>query len=89
MLLAQPSAQDTEALKKGWQALHRKSCPHNYNFQMHTVHSDEQLKPQILIEQAVVLGLRGMAITDHHSIHGYQVAQNGINETRQHYPHKL
>ncbi|YAI81984.1 MAG: PHP domain-containing protein [cyanobacterium endosymbiont of Rhopalodia sterrenbergii] len=87
-MLTQPSAQDTEALKKVWQTLHRKSCPYNYNFHMHTIHSDGQLKPQVLIEQAVALGLRGMAITDHHSIDGYQVAQNWINETRQHHPHK-
>ncbi|XTZ12131.1 MAG: PHP domain-containing protein [cyanobacterium endosymbiont of Rhopalodia inflata] len=87
-MLTQPSAQDTEALKKVWQTLHRESCPHNYNFHMHTVHSDGRLKPQVLIEQAVALGLRGMAITDHHSINGYQVAQNWINETRQHHPYK-
>ncbi|WP_119260055.1 PHP domain-containing protein [cyanobacterium endosymbiont of Rhopalodia gibberula] len=87
-MLTQPSAQDTKALKKVWQALHQKSCPYNYNFHMHTVHSDGQLKPQVLIEQAVELGLRGMAITDHHSINGYQVAQNWINETRQYHPHK-
>ncbi len=83
----QPSAQDTEALKEVWQTLHRESCPYDYNFHMHTIHSDGQLKPLGLIAQAVAIGLKGMAITDHHSINGYQVAQNWIDETRQHHPH--
>ncbi|WP_267384436.1 PHP domain-containing protein [Cyanobacterium sp. uoEpiScrs1] len=85
--LTQPSTQDTETLKKVWQTLHRESCPYNYNFHMHTTHSDGRLKPQVLIEQAVALGLKGIAITDHHSISGYQIAQNWINKTRLHYPH--
>lgn len=45
---------------------------------MHTVHSDGQLQPETLIQQAITIGLRGLAITDHHTMGGYQVARKWL-----------
>jgi predicted metal-dependent phosphoesterase TrpH len=45
---------------------------------MHTNCSDGQLKPEVLIEQAVSIGLKGFAITDHHTVEGYKIAQDWV-----------
>lgn len=68
------AAQDVPALKQVWQTINARSCPRNYNFHMHTVCSDGKLTPEALINQAVALGLQGLAITDHHAIQGYHEA---------------
>jgi DNA polymerase III alpha subunit (gram-positive type) len=72
---AQVAAQNQQALKQVWENIQPDSCPYSYNFHMHTIYSDGQLKPEKLIEQAVAIGLKGLAITDHHTIGGYEVAQ--------------
>lgn len=54
----------------------------SFNFHMDTVHSDGKLQPSALMEQAVTIGLKGLAITDHHSISGYQAAQNWLEQWR-------
>lgn len=54
------------------------SCPQYYNFHMHTLHSDGQMRPEFLMEQAVELGLQGIAITDHHNVSGYREAQEWL-----------
>jgi hypothetical protein len=64
----------TEQLKQVFQSIHAKSCPTCFNFHMHTVYSDGRLQPNALMEQAIAIGLKGLAITDHHSISGYQTA---------------
>jgi hypothetical protein len=64
----------TEQLKQVFQSIHPKSCPTSFNFHMHTVYSDGRLQPNALMEQAIAIGLKGLAITDHHSITGYQTA---------------
>jgi hypothetical protein len=46
---------------------------------MHTVKSDGQLQPAEIIEQAIAIGLRGFAITDHHTTQGYDEAQACLN----------
>ncbi|MEA5512038.1 PHP domain-containing protein [Crocosphaera sp. UHCC 0190] len=84
-----PSSQDTQTLKTVWSTLHAESCPYEYNFHMHTIYSDGKLTPEELIKQATDIGLKGMAITDHHSTKGYQIAQNWIKETSQQQPHQL
>ncbi|MEN9216320.1 MAG: PHP domain-containing protein [Gloeomargarita sp. HHBFW_bins_162] len=61
-------------LKEAWSGLHARSCPDVYNFHLHTVHSDGRLEPQEVIQQAVACGLQGFAITDHHSVRGYERA---------------
>lgn len=82
-LSTKPAAQDTAALKQVFLSISAHSCPLSYNFHMHTICSDGQLKPEELMEQAIAIGLKGLAITDHHSVGGYQVAQNWLNYYRQ------
>ncbi len=69
------TAQDAAALRQVFAALTAESCPLTYNFHMHTIHSDGQLQPEHLAQQAIDLALKGFAITDHHQIAGYQAAQ--------------
>lgn len=73
------SAHDVAKLRQAFQSVHATSCPYNYNFHLHTVYSDGQLQPEQLIEQATTLGLRGMAITDHHTVAGYRIAQQWLD----------
>jgi predicted metal-dependent phosphoesterase TrpH len=82
----QPVSQNTSALKQTWKNLQPDSCPLHYNFHLHTVCSDGQLTPQALMGQAVTLGLKGMAVTDHHSIRGYQAAQYWLKDIHTQHP---
>jgi predicted metal-dependent phosphoesterase TrpH len=81
-----PPASDIQSLRSVWANLQQDSCPYHYNFHMHTVCSDGQLSPVTLIEQAVTIGIKGMAITDHHSVKGYQIAQGWLEGKRQSQP---
>ena len=63
------------ALKEVFQSIDADSCPGSYNFHLHTVYSDGQLRPEALMESAIAIGLKGLAITDHHSINGFFQAQ--------------
>ena len=76
-----PSSQDTQALQEVWLRLTPNSCPYDYNFHMHTHCSDGQLTPEQLIKQAANIGLKGLAITDHHSVEGYKIAQKWLQRT--------
>ncbi|GAB4546013.1 MAG: PHP domain-containing protein [Pleurocapsa sp.] len=76
-------AQDTLSLKKVWETIDVNSCPRFYNFHMHTVFSDGKLTPSQLIQQAMDIGIKGLAITDHHSVGGYEKAQQHLNDLRQ------
>lgn len=69
-------AQDLHTLKQIWHTIDAESCPHSYNFHLHTVYSDGKLQPEAVIEQALALNLKGLAITDHHTVQGYKVAQD-------------
>jgi predicted metal-dependent phosphoesterase TrpH len=76
MVDGRPIAQDLASLRQVFASIHAESCPHTYNFHMHTNHSDGQLQPEMLAQQALELGLVGFAITDHHQITGfYQAAE--------------
>ncbi|MBC6418046.1 MAG: PHP domain-containing protein [Prochloron sp. SP5CPC1] len=77
-MLLNTAAQNSLALKKIWETIDTDSCPGNYNFHMHTVCSDGQLTPEQLMGQAVKIGLKAMAITDHHSVCGYHAARNWL-----------
>lgn len=77
---SQIAAQDRQALRQVWENIQPDSCPYSYNFHMHTIYSDGQLKPEELIEQALTIGLKGLAITDHHSVSGYKIAQNWLEQ---------
>ncbi|MEM6591479.1 MAG: PHP domain-containing protein [Cyanobacteria bacterium P01_C01_bin.73] len=82
-------AQDTLALQQVFQSVHAESCPLNYNFHMHTVCSDGRLKPEALVEQVIELGLKGFAITDHHSVQGYQRAKAWLEDWQWRHPKAL
>lgn len=69
-----PAALDTEHLRSVWETVDSASCPHSYNFHLHTVASDGKLKPFDLVNQAIAIGLKGFAITDHHSVAGFKEA---------------
>ncbi len=68
--------QDKVKLKSVWGNLNFFSCPHDYNFHLHTSCSDGQLTPESLVEQAISINLQGFAITDHHSVKGFRRAKN-------------
>lgn len=76
------SSQDIQSLKAVWSNLHLESCPYYFNFHLHTIYSDGQLHPTHLIEQAIEIGLSGLAITDHHSVAGFQQAQAWLEHTQ-------
>lgn len=82
------AAQDALALRRVFEQITAASCPRSFNFHMHTVCSDGRLQPEALIEQAVTLGLQGLAITDHHSVNGYHRAQQWLDQYRQSQPHQ-
>ncbi|MBE9008560.1 PHP domain-containing protein [Fortiea sp. LEGE XX443] len=69
-----------ELLKQVFQKIDAQSCPKLFNFHMHTVYSDGRLQPSALMEQAIAIGLEGMAITDHHNIGGYLAAQTWLED---------
>ncbi|MFP4099712.1 PHP domain-containing protein [Coleofasciculus sp.] len=80
VLVSSPiTEQDQHALRQVWQTLGPDSCPRSYNFHCHTKASDGQLHPKTLIEQAISIGLKGFAITDHHTIEGYQIAKTCLD----------
>ncbi|MBE9098175.1 PHP domain-containing protein [Vacuolonema iberomarrocanum] len=73
-----PAEQDNAALRQVFESITPKSCPLSYNFHMHTICSDGRLTPEALIQQALSIGLRGLAITDHHSVDGFRRAQQWL-----------
>ncbi|ESA35262.1 metal-dependent php family [Leptolyngbya sp. Heron Island J] len=81
-----PTSQAAQELKNIFQQITDQSCPHYYNFHMHTHCSDGKLSPGDLMEQAINLQLKGFAITDHHTIRGYQQACRWLENWRWHHP---
>lgn len=81
-----PEAQNIWALKQVLQTIDADSCPGSYNFHMHTVYSDGRLQPEKLMEQAIAGGLKGFAITDHHSAKGYVQAQIWLDNWKLNHP---
>jgi predicted metal-dependent phosphoesterase TrpH len=80
-------AQDTLALRQVFETIDAHSCPRSFNFHMHTLYSDGRLQPEVLMEQAIAIGLKGLAITDHHTTRGYQAAQHWLKNTGSPSPH--
>ncbi|MBD2346886.1 PHP domain-containing protein [Anabaena subtropica] len=70
----------SELLKQVFQTIDAQSCPKLFNFHMHTVYSDGRLQPSVLMEQAIAIGLQGLAITDHHTVGGYEAAQAWLED---------
>lgn len=69
-----------DLLRQVFQRIDAQSCPKLFNFHLHTVHSDGKLQPSGVMEQAIAIGLQGLAITDHHSIGGYEIAQTWLED---------
>ena len=87
---ATPSAaQDVTSLRQVFEKIHAESCPTSFNFHMHTVCSDGQLQPAIVVQQAIDIGLRGFAITDHHTVDGYRAAERYLTDWQNHHPDQL
>lgn len=74
---AQTSA-SPQRLEQVFRTIDAESCPLSFNFHMHTLYSDGRFQPEALMQQAIALGLRGLAITDHHTLRGYQIAQRWL-----------
>jgi len=84
--LTQLAAQDVTALKEVFQTINAESCPLQFNFHLHTRCSDGRLEPQKLVEQAIAIGLKGFAITDHHSVNGFYQALSWLEEWKYSHP---
>ncbi len=69
-----------QALRRVFATVDADSCPRSLNFHLHTVCSDGRLQPEEVMEQAIAIGLTGLAITDHHSVAGYQRASRWLAE---------
>ncbi|MBE7384188.1 MAG: PHP domain-containing protein [Leptolyngbya sp. SIO1E4] len=80
------SASRSLELRDIFETVDESKCPSDYNFHMHTVHSDGQLSPETLIEQAIHLGLKEFAITDHHTVQGYRQAQQCLEDWQWRHP---
>ena len=78
--IEKPTAQDLASLREVFASVNAESCPHTYNFHMHTNHSDGQLRPDRLIEQVLEIGLKGFAITDHHQVMGFYAAERFLQD---------
>ena len=70
-----PLSAPAQEIKKVFDTIRAESCPHDYNFHMHTICSDGTLDPEALMKQAIAIGLKGLAITDHHTVAGYICAR--------------
>ena len=55
------------------------SCPLLLNFHCHTQYSDGSLTPEDLLLQACEIGLKHLAVTDHHNLDAYRVIQAEID----------
>lgn len=80
------SVRDALQLREVFSSVDETSCPGEYNFHMHTTRSDGQLSPQNLVEQAIELGLKGLAITDHHTVSGYCEAKQHLEDWQWRHP---
>lgn len=78
MTLAALMVTQAETLRGLFRMLTATSCPYRYNFHLHTICSDGQLTPQQVAQQAMIHGLKGFAITDHHALEGYFQARTYV-----------
>lgn len=80
---------EAETLRGIFRSIDALSCPVPYNFHMHTNCSDGRLTPEALIEQAIGLGLQGLAITDHHNLRGYYQARRWVEDWQWSHPARV
>ncbi|MEO1094384.1 MAG: PHP domain-containing protein [Cyanobacteria bacterium J06638_28] len=83
---ARASVSDALELRRVFETVDAASCPSSCNFHMHTNHSDGQLEPERLIEQAIHLGLKDFAITDHHTVSGFYQARQHLEDWQWRHP---
>ncbi|MEM7727129.1 MAG: PHP domain-containing protein [Cyanobacteria bacterium P01_A01_bin.45] len=77
---------EKELFEQVLQNIDYESCPKLFNFHMHTVNSDGKLKPNQIMEQAIAINLHGLAITDHHSVAGYEAAKIWLEDWKWNHP---
>jgi hypothetical protein len=87
--IASTTSDDLHLLRQIFTSVDADSCPNHYNFHMHTVCSDGKLTPIALMEQAVAIGLQAFAITDHHSLAGFELAKTWLEDWRWRHPMPL
>lgn len=85
---ARAGASSQPTLTQVFTAIDADSCPTSYNFHIHTTKSDGQLDPIAVIQQAIAIGLRGLAITDHHTTEGYRAAQDWLDRWKIDHPER-
>jgi predicted metal-dependent phosphoesterase TrpH len=79
-MVVNPGLQEAvTSLKSVFQSITPDCCPLIYNFHLHTIYSDGQMRPETLLQQAVFHNLKGLAITDHHSVEGYRAAKKWLD----------
>jgi predicted metal-dependent phosphoesterase TrpH len=59
------------------------SCPGRLNFHCHTTCSDGSLAPELLAQQALLIGLEHLAITDHHTLAAHERIAAALERHRQ------
>jgi hypothetical protein len=73
---------DAKILRRVFAHVTADSCPNTFNFHMHTTCSDGKLSPDRLMEQGIDIGLRALAITDHHTVEGFYQAKAWLEDWR-------
>ena len=68
----------THPLRPVLEQVHPGSCPTELNFHCHTTCSDGSLQPEHLGRQALAIGLRHLAVTDHHSVEAHGPLQRWL-----------
>jgi predicted metal-dependent phosphoesterase TrpH len=84
--IASTTSDECQVLRQIFTLVEGDSCPSRYNFHMHTVCSDGKLTPVALMEQVVGIGLQAFAITDHHSLAGFELAKAWLEDWRWRHP---
>ena len=66
-------------LFKVLKTVNKNSCPGIINLHTHTTFSDGSLQPIELIKQAMDLGVKHIAVTDHHSVKAHDIINNWLS----------
>ena len=69
--MAAAGSNEEHPLRQVLAGVHAGSCPAELNFHCHTTCSDGSLRPDQLGREALTVGLRHLAVTDHHSTEAY------------------
>jgi predicted metal-dependent phosphoesterase TrpH len=80
--LSKSQPKSTE-LRQIFAAVSPKSCPGSLNFHLHTVFSDGRMQPEDIVNQAIASQVCHFAITDHHTVEGYLIANRMLQRLKQ------